>query len=168
MLSFLHVFLSCNCPFIGYPFLCSGRRVEKVPLGEECASKGVCWYALLASIYRRSYRTGIFHLYVFSFEFFCQFLIFTALHFRSHLPVILLPLVGLMMMMIIIFCFSFSLVKICDEWVTTSWYYIDCTLIQLVNAISPVKKYSWQTMMGKFDNNFCFFHCFPLAFLIDF
>lgn len=47
-------------PFDVYHFFYSGWRVEEVSLGKKCASKGVCWYALLASVYWRSYWTGIF------------------------------------------------------------------------------------------------------------
>ena len=42
-----------------YPYLFSGWRVEEGPLVKECPSKCVCRYAILASIYWRSYRRGI-------------------------------------------------------------------------------------------------------------
>lgn len=54
-ISFLSLFV--NCIALSLPI--SGWRAEKVTLGKECTCKGVCWYAVLASIHWRSYWAGI-------------------------------------------------------------------------------------------------------------
>lgn len=50
------------------PFCDSGWRIEEVPLVKECSGQGVRGNALLASIYWRSYRAGIWMTLIISFN----------------------------------------------------------------------------------------------------